>query len=355
MRLHSEVNFEKRGRLNDHQTCPVCGACRCDKHTHYLLLTLLIIALFFLVSATPIQAQSIVYTFTVPDLPARQFPFPNSVFFDDIDDDGTVLANTDVGNIHKVALIDPKHNRRTVIFDCDGASYAINKGSVVGWCPEYGAFVRTKQGQIIQLPELGVLTLPFGLARDGNQTLVAGQYFDDDFNEHGFFCRFPVMTCRTIDYIDPRPGTIVSSYLMAPVSDGRIIGHFDVFGSNFHEEGYFIYDNGQFDISLIPNRFTTVIRDAVDMNELGQVIIQQSSIVDNSALDPQIYDDGRIYTITGKPPEAHYLDITGMNKNADFTGSYWVQDGVDETGAPTYRHYNFVATQAPVKLAKGNK
>jgi hypothetical protein len=29
-----EVDFEKRGKLEDHQTCPVCGACICDGHKH---------------------------------------------------------------------------------------------------------------------------------------------------------------------------------------------------------------------------------------------------------------------------------------------------------------------------------
>jgi hypothetical protein len=308
-------------------------------------------------------AASVAYDFVTVDVPTGQ---PNrTVPPEDIDDDGTLLVNTGIGADNVVFTIDPNPRRgknKNVSFECgDTYGTAINNGRITGYCTD-GAMVRQKDGTVVILAALGTNAMGFGIARDGT---VGGQFCTPNgppnfgCTGHGFTWH-PERGYKIIDYVDGRPGSHTQSVVIAPISNGRVLGHYAVLDSdNFTmEQGHYLYDNGIFDTVSLPKSFEHIGGPGAfiqDMNELGQIIIQRWNTATPRL---ELFDDGIFYQIAGWPPEWHLSQLNGGNNEGQFTGTYLIQVGVDPVhgNSPVYARHGFVATPAPVKrVAKKTK
>lgn len=277
------------------------------------------------------------------------------VFPEDIDDDGTLLVNTSGnGFINTVTTINPKNSRKNVSFECgDTYGAALSGGIITGYCID-GAFVRQKDGTLLILSALGQNAMGLGIARDGT---VGGQFCTPN-GPPNYGCTIHGFTWhadrgyKTIDYLDGRPGSHTYSIVLAPISNGRVLGAYSVadFNNNTLEAGYYLYDNGSFDTTSLPRTFEYIGGPGAyisDMNELGQVIIQRWNTLTPGL---ELYDDGILYQITGWPVEWHLQQLNGSNNEGQFTGSYIIQTGIDPYyGWPVYKSHGFVATPAETR------
>jgi hypothetical protein len=279
----------------------------------------------------------------------------------DIDDDGTLLANGD-----KI-VTQSRNVRKNVSFACDGDmpgvldSYgaAISNGRIVGYCTN-GAMVRQKDGTIIILSALGENAIAFGITKEGT---VGGQFCTPNgppnfgCTLHGFTWH-PDRGYKVIDYIDGRLGSKTWSHVIAPISNGQILGEYFVLTlqNEMLEQGYWIYDNGFFDTTSLP-KWTLAgggdIAFIQDMNDLGQVVVQRWG---STGTYVELFDDGILFKVTGWPPDWYLLQVNGANNKGQFVGFYSIQVGFDPIyNWPIYAQHGFVATPAPEKRAKGNR
>jgi hypothetical protein len=223
---------------------------------------------------------------------------------------------------------------------------------VTGYCVD-GAFVRQADGTLTILAALGTNAIGFGVAKNGT---VGGQYCA--FNPVTFGCDthgftwHPSVGYKTIDYVDPRPGTHTRSIIIAPVSNGKSLGEYYVDdGVKYIEHGYYVHDNGTF--TTFPNllSFEHIGGQGVfitDWNEFEQFIVQRWNSGANDGLE--LCDDGKCYKITGIPAGWRIQQIGGLNDLTQFVGQYSIQVGVDPAhgNAPIFESHGFVATPAPL-------
>lgn len=299
-------------------------------------------------------AASVAYDFVTVDIPAGG---TFTVAPDDIDDNGTLLANTTGAD--NVIVLTRTNTKKNISFECGDDTYgtSIKEGRVTGYCTD-GAFVRLKDGTMVILAALGNSAVGFGIAKDGT---VGGQFCTPN-GPPNFGCTLHGFTWHSdrgykiIDYVDGRPGTQTRSNVIAPTSNGKALGEYYVFDQNNNtlEHGYYLYDNGFFDTTSLPKSFEHIGGPGVfirDMNELGQVVIQRWNMIPPRL---ELFDDAVLYQITGWPAEWRLSQVNGSNNEGQFTGSYLIQVGVDQVhgGEPIYERHGFVATPTPVMKAK---
>lgn len=282
------------------------------------------------------------------------------VVAEDIDDDGTLLATVGIDVFDwRVITIDPNPRRgknKNISFDCGEIIYgtAISNGRITGYC-DSGAFIRQKDGTITILALEHAVGM--GIAKDGT---VGGSYCPPNgppnfgCTPHGFTWH-PDRGYKTIDYLDGRPGSRTVSGVLAPISNGRVLGGYSVADSNNNilEAGYYIYDNGTFDTASLPKSFEHIGGPGVyisDMNDLGQVIIQRWNIQTPYL---EMFDDGIFFQIGGWPAQWRLQQLNGGNNEGQFTGVYSIQTGIDPYyGSPIYAYHGFVATPEPIRRAR---
>lgn len=303
-------------------------------------------------------AAEVAYEFVTVDIPVGQ---NKTAFPEDIDDDGTLLANTTYFLPDNLVLtVDPNPRRaknKNVSFECgDTYGAAISNGRIAGYCTD-GAFVRQKDGTLVILSGLEQ-PIAWGIAKDGT---VGGQYCTPNgppnfgCTGHGFIWH-PDRGYKTIDYIDGRPGSYTHSVVLSPTANGRALGWYivqEVGTNNYIEQGYYLYDNGSFDTTLpkFYDPITGLVSAIIDINELGQMIIHRFNAGPSRL---ELFDDGIFYQIAGWPAEWHLILLNGSNNEGQFTGSYSIDTGLINPydGRPIYAQHGFVATPSPIRKAK---
>ena len=328
------------------------------KYQVYLMEFLLcVIILLVLTLAVVIGAEApktVRFDFAVLDLQVNG----KAAWVQDINRKGGVIANTFSGGLSNTVLIskDPRNRKKTKFGDTEtvscgdtyGASYN-DGGWLTGYCIE-GAMVRQPDGKILILSALGENAMGNGVAKDNT---VAGHYCtpngppDFGCTLHGFTWN-PVTGYRLkLDYVDGRPGSRTMSTLIAPTSDGRVLGEYYVLDKDNDtlEHGHFIYDNGFFDTESLPKSFEHVGGPGVfipDMAENGRIVVQRWNGEDGL----QLYDDDRVYDIIGKPDGWIVNQVSGISED-QFVGRASVQVGIDPFYKwPMYKAFSFVATEA---------
>jgi hypothetical protein len=309
------------------------------------------------------------YTFQTIDIAVPGHP-DKVAFPEDINDDGVVIstvfltADTDlvvIGN-----PINPRKNKfktRPITFTCGGDTFAtsINKaGQITGVCTD-GAFVRQSNGAMTMLSALGQNALGLNMSTDGYST---GHYCTPNgppnfgCTLHGYTWH-PAVGYQTIDYVDGRPGTNTRSILLARNKHGKILGFYSVDSTDplvgTVEQGYFLYDNGQFTTGVFPLSNQWQGGEAIEINDLtddDQVILFRTNVITPRL---QLWDDGHFYDISGVPTGWLLQTIGGSNNLGQFVGTYAIQVGVGSFGQPIYKSHGFIATPAPVGVAKQSK
>ena len=114
---NSEVSFEKRGKLEDHQCCPVCKCCICwcGGHRHFRYARILFILAFLLLPFHFVSAQTEIH-YTVQKV-ALDFQNPTIV---DINKNGT--ASGYIAGLSGGVFVPQKGRKRPIEIDCPGSS-----------------------------------------------------------------------------------------------------------------------------------------------------------------------------------------------------------------------------------------
>ena len=212
MNGYNEVNFEKRGKLSDHVTCPVTGECQCVcnhcKPSKRLFLLSVFLFLLFLPSLS--LAQTIDYKIKVLNNPIVDLNNHGAV----ITDDALILKSG-----KSQSLVCPGS-------DVQGLDNTVpNKlndfQQVIGYCFQPGigdvGFIRNRNGSYDFIHPLGSqATFLFGVNDLGH---VVGQFFSNG-NYHGFLwdrvsytqIDFPAAGAQTVLFGINNDGVIAGAY-----------------------------------------------------------------------------------------------------------------------------------------------
>jgi uncharacterized membrane protein len=309
-----------------------------------------------------IGAAEVPYTFQTVDIPR---PDSGITWPQDINNKGELIASIFANNLEQGLVATPMNRRFTAKkggslfesvtpFTCGEASSITsinNKGQISGSCffndREHG-YVRNSDGSLVFLDPPGAFsTIAWTVANDGN---VAGSFASDLipgksglFRFHCFFWNAKNNRYRIIDF--PRENT----YVHCPTVNkrGQVLGEYHTFNPDTNEtieHGWFIYDNGNFDINF-PLSFEEFGGPGfyfADINDDGQMIGVQWNIGPQPKLS--LYDDGVFYDI--RTPEGWVaITVEGMNNRGQFVGSYFIQVGFDDFfQTPIYKLHGYVAT-----------
>lgn len=360
----SEVNFEKRGRLEDHQNCPICGECTCNKHTHrtrkqIIYLTAILVLVTRLAFGADVSYEFLTLDVKVPNRP-NMFTTPV-----DINSKEIVLERTWEQNpLAQGGLIVTPNNkkfrkfRNLELFDCvDTDPTSINDaGQVTGFCGS-GAFLRQPNGSILFLNPPGTIgnnATGLGISSNGK---VAGQFCQVTPGVGGCLWRgftwHPVEGYRLIDFIDGFGiGTHTDTAVLAVTANGKALIEYitEDAGNNTLAHGFAIYDNGTFSHPF-PLSFEWrggPYLTMADFNDNEQTIIVFSNN-DGTPYRLSLYDDGRFWDIAGWPLNWALVEIGGMSNDGTFVGSYFIPPA-NPFGPIEIK--GFVATLAPQRLGK---
>jgi len=124
-------------------------------------------------------------------------------------------------------------------------------------------------------------------------------------------------------------------------------------GNNILESGWFLYDNGQFELPF-PIDHSNTGGDSIfvtDINDEGTALLIRRV---NGQVKMQLWDDGVFFDVTGMPSLWIPINVRGMNNSGQFVGSYCVVVP-DPVHGSRCEYHGFTATPAPVHVAREAK